>query len=73
MRVAVCQMHSGEDVEANVKEAEALIVEAADGAADLAVLPEMFPFMGPARLRTQVAERVPGPITDRLARLARDR
>jgi deaminated glutathione amidase len=73
MRVAICQMHSGEDVEANVKEAEALLGEAADGAADLAVLPEMFPFMGPARLRAKVAEPVPGPITDRLAALARDR
>ena len=73
MRVAVCQMHSGEDVEANVKEAESLLGEAADGAADLAVLPEMFAFMGPARLRAQVAEPVPGPITGRLAVLARDR
>jgi predicted amidohydrolase len=66
-------MHSDEDVEANVKQAEALLVEAADGAADLAVLPEMFAFMGPARLRAQIAEPVPGPITDRLAVLARDR
>src|SRR2546421_8160526 len=73
MRVAVCQMHSGEEIEANVKEAEALLGESADGAADLAVLPEMFPFMGPARLRSHVAEPVPGPITDRLAALARDR
>ena len=43
MRVAACQMRSGDDVEANVATAEALLREAADGGADIAVLPEVFP------------------------------
>ncbi len=70
MRVAICQMRSGDDVEANVAEAERLLNEAADGGADLAALPEVFPYLGPASRRAEVAEPVPGPVTDRLAAVA---
>ena len=73
MRVAICQMRSGDDVEANVAEAERLLHEAADGGADLAVLPEVFAFLGPASRRAEIAEPVPGPITDRLAAVASGR
>jgi predicted amidohydrolase len=73
MRVAICQMRSGDDVEANVVEAERLLHEAADGGADLAVLPEVFAFLGPASQRGEIAESVPGPITDRLAAVASTR
>jgi deaminated glutathione amidase len=70
MRVAVGQMRSGEDVEANVLEAERLLGEAADGGADLAVLPEVFAYLGPSSRRAELAEPVPGPVTDRLAAVA---
>jgi predicted amidohydrolase len=74
MRAAVCQMRSADDVDANVAEAERLLVEAADGGADLAVLPELFPFLGPPDRLADVAEPVPdGPISKRLAAIARER
>ena len=74
MRVAVCQMNSGrDDVSANLATAEHLLHEAADGGADLAALPEVFPFYGAAPRAREVAETVPGSITGRLASLARAR
>jgi predicted amidohydrolase len=74
MRVAVCQMNAGaDDVEANVATAERLLHEAADGGADLAALPEVFHHYGGAVRAREVAEPIPGPITDRLAAIARER
>jgi len=73
MRVAMCQMRSGEDVEANVALAERLLGEAADGGADLAVLPEVFTYLGSSQGRAAAAEPIPGPTTERLATIARDR
>ena len=74
MRVAVCQMNAGaDDVEANVATAERLLHEAADGGAHLAALPEVFHYYGGAVRAREVAEPIPGPITDRLAAIARDR
>jgi deaminated glutathione amidase len=67
-------MRSGEDVGENVGVAERLLHEAADGGADLAVLPEVFPFLGPIRRIPEIAEPLPGgPIAGRLATVARDR
>jgi len=71
MRVALCQMNAGEDVEANLLSAEALLREAAQGGADLAALPEYFGFLGASARRPEVAEPVPGPVSDRLAEAAR--
>jgi predicted amidohydrolase len=74
MRVAVCQMNAGrDDVDANVVTAERLLLEAADGGADLAVLPEMCAFFGGHRRTRETAESIPGPITERWASIARDR
>lgn len=73
MRIALCQMRSGEDVETNVSTAERLLLEAADGGADLAALPEVFTYLGSAAGRAAAAEPVPGPTTDRLAAIARER
>jgi predicted amidohydrolase len=73
MRVALCQMRSGEDVEENLLIAEKLVREGADGDADIAVLPEMFTYLGTAAGRSAAAERVPGPTTERLAAIARER
>jgi predicted amidohydrolase len=73
MRVAVCQMNSGPDVSTNLSTADDLLREAADGEADLAALPEYFEFMGPSSRRADLATSVPGPVTDRLAAIARER
>jgi predicted amidohydrolase len=71
MRIGVCQMRSGADVDANVSEAERLLGEAVDGGADLAVLPELFPYLGPESRVAEVAESVPGgPATRMLAEVA---
>ena len=60
MRLAVCQMRSGSDVGANLTEAERLLDEAAEGGADLAILPELFPYLGPVARLPEIAEPVPG-------------
>jgi predicted amidohydrolase len=73
MRVALCQMRSGEDVETNVALAERLLGDAADGEADIAALPEVFTYLGSASGRAAAAEPVPGPTTERLAAIARAR
>src|SRR6185503_7335451 len=73
MRVALSQMRSGDDVEANVALAERLLGEAADGDADVAALPEVFTYLGSSAGRAAAAEPVPGPTTQRLADVARSR
>jgi predicted amidohydrolase len=71
MRVAVCQMCSGADVDANRAEAERLLSEAAGAGADLAILPELFPYLGPRSRIPEIAEPVPGgPSTEMLSRAA---
>ena len=72
MRVAVCQLQTGEDVSANLGVAERSLREAAAGGADLAALPEYFSYLGASRRRAELAEPVPGPTTDRVAALARE-
>jgi deaminated glutathione amidase len=73
MRVAVCQMRSGDEVDANVAEARRLLEEAAAGGADLAVLPEFFPYLGPSSRLREIAETVPGGrVTDSLSATARE-
>jgi predicted amidohydrolase len=71
MRVALCQMQSGEDLEENLRSAEILLDQAADGEADLAALPEVFTYHGGRRGSREAAEPIPGPITERLAERAR--
>ena len=63
MRVALCQMRSGEDVESNVATAERMLNQAADGGADIAALPETFTYLGSRASRRAAAEPVPGPTT----------
>ena len=74
MRVAVCQMRSGDDVEANLAEARRLLGEAAEGGSDLAVLPELFAYLGARARVPEVAEPLPdGPVAGALAAVARER
>ena len=74
MRAAVCQLNGGgEDVDENLASADRLVREAADGGADLAVLPELFAYYGSQRQMRAMAEPLGGPITTFLSDLARDR
>ena len=73
MRVAVCQLRSEDDVDANLEVARGLVGEAADGGADLAALPEYLDFMGPSSGRSGAARLVPGDTVDRLTEVARER
>jgi deaminated glutathione amidase len=74
MRVAICQLHAGgDDVEANVATAERLLHEAAEGGADLAALPELFPHYGSHAAMRAIAEPLPGAIAGRLAAIAAER
>jgi predicted amidohydrolase len=74
VRMAVCQMSSGEDVEANLAEAERLLNVAADGGADLAALPEVFIYLGTPKRVPELAEPLDGgSVCERLASVARER
>jgi predicted amidohydrolase len=71
MRIAVCQMRSGADVGANVEQAEHLLGEAAEGGADVAILPELFAYLGPRAGVPDVAEALPdGPVAAMLSNAA---
>jgi deaminated glutathione amidase len=74
MRVASIQMTSGLSVEGNLDAAGRLLGLAAQGGAQLAVLPENFPLMAQKeRDKRAIAEDDgSGPIQDRLARMAAD-
>lgn len=71
MRVAVIQMNSRDDKAANLAKAETLLAEAAARDAELAVLPELWTYLGPKDRRAQVAEAIPGPSSEFLAGIAR--
>jgi deaminated glutathione amidase len=61
-------------MEENLASARDLLVEAADGGADLAVLPELFAYLGPRGRISQIAEPLPGgSASEMLSRVARDR
>src|SRR6266478_5125533 len=73
MRVAVVQMNSGDDKAQNLSTAERLLVEAAERGAELAVLPELFTYLGRRRGHREVADAVPGTTSELLTRIARYR
>lgn len=60
MRAAAIQMTSGRDVERNLAEADRLLAVAADGGAELAVLPENFAFLGASDGERQAIAEAPG-------------
>jgi predicted amidohydrolase len=73
MKVAVVQMNSGEDKAQNLETAEKLLAEAADRGAALAVLPEMFAYLGRRGGHRAAAEPIPGPISELMGGIARRR
>jgi len=74
MRAAVCQMNAGgADVDANLATAVGLLEESAAGGADLAALPELWPFYGSHRRMRELAASVPGGLTAPLADVAKRR
>ena len=70
MRVALIQMNSQDDREANLREASRLIEAAAAEGADLAALPELFTYLGSPSEHPRVAEPIPGRTVEQLSALA---
>ena len=62
MRVAVVQMNSAEDKAHNLSTAERLLTEAAARGAELAVLPELFTYLGRRGKHREVADATLGMI-----------
>jgi predicted amidohydrolase len=74
MRAGIIQLNAGgDDVDGNVDVAMRLVEQAAEGGADLAVLPELFAYYGSQRRMRELAEPLGGPITSRLSEIARER
>ncbi len=71
IRVAAVQLNSRDDMAANIAAAEAGIERAVALGARLVVLPEVWTYLGPTDGIRASAEPVPGPVTERLAALAR--
>lgn len=71
LKVACVQTNPQTDVLANVREAAALVVQAAKQGANVVVLPEMFPYMGNENGRLASADAMGEGVFARLAELAR--
>jgi predicted amidohydrolase len=72
MRLAVLQVNSKDDKEANVREALRLLELAAECGADVAVLPENVNYLGPKEGLLRAAEEIPGPTSEAFATKARE-
>ncbi len=66
MLAAAIQMNSQDNKEKNLQCAERLIDFASDKGVRLAVLPEMFNFLGPGDQKVVQAEEIPGPTIQRM-------
>ncbi len=69
--VALVQMNSGDDKDANIREALAGIDRAAATDARLVALPEVWTYLGDPRGNRDAAEPIPGPLTEILGERAR--
>jgi predicted amidohydrolase len=72
LNVAVVQMNSGDDKQANINAALEGINRAAETGARLVALPEVWTYLGPVAGNAAAAETIPGPLTDELAERARE-
>lgn len=73
VNVTLIQMSAGADKEANVDRACEFVRRAADDGAEFVMLPEVFSFVADASHWRAAAEPIPGPTTERLAGIARER
>jgi predicted amidohydrolase len=71
LRVAIVQMNSGSDKDANLAKIDRLVGEAAGTGARLVALPEYVTYLGPKERFADIAEPIPGPTTERFSHLAR--
>ncbi|MDF2759063.1 MAG: hydrolase, carbon-nitrogen family protein [Thermomicrobiales bacterium] len=71
LNVAIIQMNSQDDKQANIAAALDLVDRAAATGARLVALPEVWPYLGPDDVSRDQAETIPGPITELLAQRAR--
>ncbi len=69
LRLVLVQNNAGADVARNLAQIEARLRKNAD--CDLAVLPEVFAMRGDDNNCRAVAERIPGPLTEHIAQLAK--
>lgn len=72
MKIAVIQLNSQDDPEANLAVAGEWTRRAAQAGAELVALPETFTFCGPLDQAPRYAEPVPGPTTRAVAAVARE-
>lgn len=72
LRVGLCQINSTADKEANIDRAEQLIDEAAALGSRLVALPEYVDYQGPKERKHEIAEPIPGSISQRFAAKARE-
>ena len=75
MKIGLIQLDSGDDVEANLSQAEASVRDAAERGAEFIVLPEVMHLrVGPALSAryAAAAEPIPGPTTERFGALANE-
>ena len=72
LRVALVQLAANQDVTANVDRAAALVRSAGESRPGLIALPEMFHYRGPLAGFRESATKLPGPLTEPFADLARE-
>ena len=72
LSIALIQTDPGGDKAENVEKALAYVAEAAAAGAQLVTLPETFHFRGPSAARRESAERIPGPLSERLSASAKE-
>ncbi|MDX1632066.1 MAG: carbon-nitrogen hydrolase family protein [Thermoanaerobaculia bacterium] len=69
---AVVQLQCGSDRDANLEQAQSLVIQAAERGADLVATPENTSFLGPHEEKVRRAEPLDGPTCGRFAALARE-
>ncbi|MGM0556001.1 MAG: carbon-nitrogen hydrolase family protein [Myxococcota bacterium] len=72
MKVALAQLNSARDIDANLATCRRLAEQAADEGADWLLFPENAPFLGKDREKLDVAEPLDGPMIDAFRQMARD-